>query len=149
MIDLKQKLDGVVKPKKIARIEQALQERISPYVTVDSHIATSVVKGLLIRRMRYGTGKKHAELSSGYCTLYREKRKGQQFIGGRCIKFYAARKADKVAEQANAVFEALGINAVAEAYYGDTYAPVPSIRVIKRDASISSSADADIMKLFA
>tara|TARA_B100000929_G_scaffold256482_1_gene218717 strand:- start:9598 stop:10065 length:468 start_codon:yes stop_codon:yes gene_type:complete len=141
MIDLKQKLDGVVKPKHIARIEQALQSHINPVVGVDAHIATSIVKGLLMQNRRNLRGKKTGEMSLGYCTLYREKRKGQQFIGGRQIKFYAVsfKRANKLVPRINAVFEALGINATVELDEGDMdYFQPCSLKVYKADPAQES-----------
>lgn len=150
MSNLKSKLNGVVEPKRIARIEQALQARINPKIGIDAHIATSVVKGLLIHKERNLSGEELEGLDSGYCTLYREKRKGQHFVNGRQIKFYnTGGRSGRVSEQANAVFEALGINAVADVSIASAFAAVFSVTVTKRDPSMPCNENADIMELFA
>lgn len=150
MIDLKDKLKDIVKPKQIARIEKALQSHVSPKINVDTHIATSIVKGLLIRKRRVHNllSKREYTLCPGYAALYREKRKGQEFVGGRQIKFYAVswKRASKVASRANAVFEALGINARAVPDAGWEYGPV-SMLVLKDDPEQESSNSLDLLEI--
>ncbi len=129
MIDLGP-LNGIVGSKKFARIEQALAAHHSPVIAQDTHIATAIAKGVLQEKI-----KRSGEIYSGYAELYREKRKGQQFVGGRQIKFYGtmSSKLHKQVDKINRVYDLLGINAQAELVPINEYWSAPSVAIFKKE----------------
>ena len=116
--------------KKFARIEQALAAHRSTAIAQDTHIATAIAKGVLQEKI-----KRTGEIYPGYATLYREKRKGQQFVGGRQIKFYGtmSNKLHKKIDKINCVYDLLGINAQAELVPINEYWSAPSIVIFKKE----------------
>lgn len=130
MIDLSP-IKGEVSDKKFARIAQGIVADHSTAIAQDTHIATAIAKALLQKKI-----KRTNEVYSGYEALYREKRKGQRFIGGRQIKFYGTlgKKLHKKIDKINRVYDLLGINAQAAMVTGTEYwvAP-PSIAITKKE----------------
>ncbi len=123
-------LDSSYTKKNIARIQAALDTHSQHVIHGDTHIATSIVKGLLAHE------ETAQPASSGYMTLYRETRKGKQFVGGRQIKFFGCSvpgiPLDTVVRQINRAYDSLGINAQARLIDPDSWS-IPSIAVTKKE----------------